>query len=121
MKKTLFVVFASLALCGMAFANAQKDGAAAPAAGSGAPVELYMFISQPEYQTAINALLAEYKKVAPNVTINYETVQDTYPAMLKTKLNSGEVPDIFASTAGKEIDLYTEYSRDLSDQPIAKA
>ena len=84
-------------------------------------VELDMFISQPEYADAIRALLSEYKKVAPNVTINYETVQDAYPALLKSRLNSGSVPDIFTSTAGAEIDTYKEYSLDLSGQPLAKA
>ena len=41
-----------------------------------------------------------------------------YPTLLKAKLNSGEVPDIFSSTSGKEIDTYLEYSYDLSDEPI---
>ncbi|MDR2052121.1 MAG: extracellular solute-binding protein [Treponema sp.] len=88
---------------------------------SSGTTELYMFISQPEYADAIRALIGEYKKVAPNVTINYETMQDSYPAMLKTKLNSGDVPDIFTSTAGAEIDSYKEYSLSLQGQPIASA
>lgn len=52
--------------------------------------EIYMFISQPEYADAIGELIDEYKKVAPNVTINYETTQNDYPTLLKAKLNSGE-------------------------------
>jgi raffinose/stachyose/melibiose transport system substrate-binding protein len=80
-----------------------------------------MFISQPEYADAIRALLAEYKRVVPNVTINYETTQDTYPALLKTKLNSGDTPDIFTSTAGAEIDSYREYSLSLAGTPAAAA
>ena len=83
--------------------------------------QIYMFISQPEYADAIRSLISEYKKVAPGVTINYETTQDQYPAMLKTKLNSGDVPDIFTSTAGAEIDLYREYSLNLADQPLSRA
>jgi raffinose/stachyose/melibiose transport system substrate-binding protein len=81
--------------------------------------EIYMFISSPEYADAINELIDAYKEVAPNVTINYETTQSDYPTMLKAKLNSGEVPDIFSSTSGKEIDTYKEWSYDLSDQPLA--
>ncbi|GHU25663.1 hypothetical protein FACS1894172_19440 [Spirochaetia bacterium] len=80
-----------------------------------------MFISQPEYADAIRELIAEYKKIEPGVTINYETTQDQYPAMLKTKLNSGDVPDIFTSTAGAEIDSYREYSLNLDTQPLARA
>ncbi|MCI6174258.1 MAG: extracellular solute-binding protein [Clostridiales bacterium] len=79
-----------------------------------------MFISSPEYADAIQQLISEYAKVAPNVTINYETTQNDYPTMLKAKINSGDIPDIFSSTSGKEIDTYMDYSYDLSDQPLMK-
>jgi raffinose/stachyose/melibiose transport system substrate-binding protein len=82
--------------------------------------EIYMFINSPEYADAINELIDAYKEVEPDVTINYETTQNDYPTLLKAKLNSGEVPDIFASTSGKEIDVYREYSYDLSDEPLAE-
>lgn len=84
----------------------------------GAQKEIYMFISSPEYADAINTLIEEYKKVEPDVTINYETTQNDYPTLLKAKLNSGKVPDIFASSSGKEIEVYKEYSYDLSGQPL---
>lgn len=77
-----------------------------------------IFISMPEYADAMQQLIEEYKKVEPDVNINYETTQSDYPTLLKVKINSGEVPDIFASTTGKEIELYKEYSYDLSDQPL---
>lgn len=85
------------------------------------PSEIYMFISMPEYADAIGELIAEYKKVAPHVTINYETTQNDYPTLLKTKLNSGSAPDIFSSTSGKEIGVYLDYSQDLADQPLSEA
>lgn len=85
------------------------------------PAELYMFISGPEYADAINELIDEYKNVKPNVTINYETTQNDYPTMLKAKLNAGDLPDIFSSTAGKEIELYKEYSYDLTNEPVYDA
>ncbi len=80
--------------------------------------EINIFISSPEYADAINELIEEYKTVAPNVTINYETTQNDYPTMLKAKINSGDIPDIFSSTSGKEIDVYKEYSYDLSDEAL---
>ncbi len=92
--------------------------AAEPAASSDEPAEIYMFISSPEYADAIGELIEAYKEVAPNVTINYETTQNDYPTLLKAKLNSGEVPDIFSSTSGKEIDVDKEYSYDLTGQPL---
>jgi len=87
-------------------------------ADGGKAAEIYMFISSPEYADAINELIAEYKTVAPNVTVNYETTQNDYPTLLKAKLNSGDVPDIFASTSGKEIEVYKEYSYDLSGEDL---
>lgn len=93
----------------------------AETSGDEEEVEIYMFISSPEYADAINALIAEYKNVKPNVTINYETTQNDYPTMLKAKLNAGECPDIFATTAGKEIETYKEYSYDLTGQPVQEA
>ena len=97
-------------------APAAADTAAADASGDSG--EIYMFISSPEYADAINELIDAYAEVAPDVTINYETTQNAYPTLLKAKLNSGEVPDIFSSTSGKEIDTYLEYSYDLSNEPI---
>lgn len=102
-------------------AKSEADSEAAPAEAadaSGDSGEIYMFISSPEYADAINELIDEYSNVAPDVTINYETTQNDYPTLLKAKLNSGEVPDIFSSTSGKEIDTYLEYSYDLSNEPI---
>jgi len=90
------------------------------AAASDEPVEINIFISMPEYADAIEELIAAYKEEKPNVTINYETTQNDYPTLLKAKLNSGECPDIFASTSGKEIEVYLDYSQDLADQPLAE-
>ncbi|MCR4588170.1 MAG: extracellular solute-binding protein, partial [Lachnospiraceae bacterium] len=98
--------------------EAAPADAAAESTTSDASGEIYMFISSPEYADAINELIDAYKEVAPNVTINYETTQNDYPTLLKAKLNSGEVPDIFSSTSGKEIDTYLEYSYDLSGEPL---
>lgn len=85
------------------------------------PVEINMFISMPEYADAIRELIAAYKEVKPNVTINYETTQNDYPTLLKAKLNSGDIPDLFSSTSGKEIGVYLDYSQNLADRPLAAA
>ena len=72
------------------------------------PVEINIFISQPEYADAVRALIDAYKEVKPEVTINYETTQSDYPTLLKTKINAGECPDIFSTTSGKEIAVYLD-------------
>ncbi|HOO28427.1 MAG TPA: ABC transporter substrate-binding protein [Lachnospiraceae bacterium] len=104
-----------------AVSSAQEPESTETSASSEEPVEINMFIASPEYADAINELIAAYKEVKPNVTINYETTQNDYPTLLKTKLNAGECPDIFSSTSGKEIVTYLDYSYDLSGQPLADA
>lgn len=85
------------------------------------PVEIDMFISSPEYADAVRALIDAYKEVAPNVTINYETTQNDYPTLLKTRINAGMTPDIFSTTSGKEIGDYIEYSYNFAGEPAAEA
>lgn len=81
--------------------------------------EINIFISMPEYADAINELIDTYQEEVKNeVEINYETTQSDYPTLLKVKLNSGDIPDLFSSTSGKEIELYKEYSYDLSGEPM---
>jgi raffinose/stachyose/melibiose transport system substrate-binding protein len=81
--------------------------------------EIDIFISMPEYADPINELIDTYQEEVNNeVEINYETTQSDYPTLLKVKLNSGDIPDLFASTSGKEIELYKEYSYDLSGEPM---
>ena len=94
--------------------------AAFPAVAEDA-AEINIFISQPEYADAMNTLIAAYKEVAPNVTINYETTQNDYPTLLKARINAGTTPDIFSTTSGKEIADYAEYSYNIANEPAAKA
>ena len=101
MRKKLISALLGVTLVASMLAGCSKksnDGNGSDSA-SGDKKEIYMFISQPEYADAINALIEEYKKVKPEVTINYETTQNDYPTLLKAKLNSGETPDIFTSAS----------------------
>lgn len=118
------MVGAMLTGCGSSPDTPAAEGGAASGEGgsaeTGEEAEIYMFINSPEYADAINELIDAYKEVAPDVTINYETTQNDYPTMLKAKLNSGDVPDIFASTSGKEIDVYKEWSYNMENEPLAE-
>ncbi|MDD2971791.1 MAG: extracellular solute-binding protein [Lachnospiraceae bacterium] len=130
MKKKLLSVLLCMAMtstmlagCGSKSDDTTADTAAGTteSAGGDEEAEVYMFIASPEYADAIGELINAYKEVKPNVTINYETTQNDYPTLLKAKLNSGECPDIFSSTSGKEIGTYLDYSYNLADQPLAGA
>ena len=120
MKKQAFAVILSFAMATSILTgcstSSQSSQAQSQSSSSGGKVDI--FISSPEYTDAINAAISEYKKVAPNVTINYETTQSDYSTLLKAKINSGEIPDIFSTTAGRELAAYEPYSYDLTNQPL---
>lgn len=104
--------------------TAAPDGdetTAPPADDEKEPVNIFIFSNQPEYSQAFEAYIEEYKKVAPHVTIEMEVNQADYPTLVKAKLSSGDVPEVFVSTAGAEIELYMEYSADLTDEPMSAA
>ena len=109
MKKLLSVLLTLSTLLALCVAPAMAES------------EINMFISSPEYADAVNELIAAYKEVAPDVTINYETTQNDYPTLLKTRINAGTTPDIFSTTAGKEIADYAEYSYNFAGTPAAEA
>lgn len=106
-------------------ASASSSASASASASSGVdyskPITINMFTASPEYTDAYNAFIAEYKKVQPNVTINLEVMQSDYNTVLKSRIASGNTPDVFQTTAGGDIDNYEEYSVDLTNQPLAAA
>lgn len=79
-----------------------------------------MFINAPEYTDAYNVLISEYKKIKPNVNIELQIMQDDYPDLLKAKIASGDIPDVFQTTSVREIKEYAAYSADLTEEPLAK-
>lgn len=123
LKKFLSITLASVMVAGvLTGCNANSSNSqASTSASSGKPVTIKMFLNSPEYTEAYNAFVAEYKKVKPNVTIELQVLQADYPTILKTKIGSGDLPDVFQSTAGGEIKQYAEYSADLTNEPLAKA
>ncbi|MDF2986216.1 MAG: extracellular solute-binding protein, partial [Eubacterium sp.] len=77
-------------------ATSQASESSAPAATTQAkeagPVTISILQSQAEYTDAYNAYVSEYKKVAPNVTIDLQVMQADYPTVLKSKIAAGTIP-----------------------------
>lgn len=84
-------------------------------------VTIHIFMGSPEITDAVNTAIKEYKTVAPNVTIQLQVLQSDLNTVLKTKIASGDVPDIFQTTNGPELKEYAEYSADLTNTPAAQA
>ncbi|SDW85518.1 ABC transporter substrate-binding protein [Paenibacillus sp. CF384] len=84
------------------------------------PVEINILQYAPEMTEAINKLAADYKKEHPNVTITATIHQDDYPTLLKSRINSGDIPDIFMTGAYNENKTYQDYVYDLTNEPFMK-
>lgn len=109
-------------------AASSSDSSEAPsesaAAGDGEPVTIDIFQFKVEIVDALNAAIEQYKSVAPNVTINLETVgggADIGPA-LKAKFASGTGPTIYNIGGPSDVQLYQDKLVDLSNEPwVAEA
>jgi len=117
---SLVLVMSMLAACG---SDNKNDGNTATNGTSNGEkqVTINMFTASPEYTEAFNAYIKEYAKVKPNVKINLEIMQADYNTVLKSKISSGNTPDVFQTTAGGDIDTFAEYSADLTNEPLAAA
>jgi len=82
--------------------------------------EIYMFIASPEFKDPTQKLCDEYMKLHPEIKIVYEASSNCGPE-LQAKINAGQVPDIFMSPTGIEMEKYQEFAYDLSGQPLADA
>ena len=93
-------------------------GTAAPA--NTKPVTLSILQYAPEMTDAMHHLADEYHKQNPNVTIDITIHQDDYNTLLKTRINSGDIPDIFMSGAYNENKTYKDFAYDLSKEDFMK-
>ncbi|REE85368.1 raffinose/stachyose/melibiose transport system substrate-binding protein [Paenibacillus taihuensis] len=127
---TAALVPALLTACGSNSNNSNEANAGSNTstnANSGAndsastePVEITILQYAPEMTESINKLAADYKKEHPNVTITATIHQDDYPTLLKSRINSGDIPDIFMTGAYNENKTYQDYVYDLKDEPFMK-
>lgn len=83
-------------------------------------VELYFMFNGPEYTDAYHDLIDHYTEEHPNVSIELEVLQNDYQTVLRSRLNSGEVPDLFLSSAYSDNTLYADYIYNLDDEEFMK-
>lgn len=128
MKKTvsticvfLFVVVLAVGCAAPTSAPTTPTTAPQSVAPTIAPVTLSYLVSQGWAPDAEQALAKKFEEQT-GIKIDYQIVpSDQYFSLLKTKLNSGEGPDLFGGQSGKT-DLVVNYdveknAVDLSDQP----
>lgn len=78
---------------------------------------LYFLRYGAEQADAFYRMIELFEAEYPNIRIEGEIVQTDYYAVLQTKLNAGDVPDIFATTGWAHNAAYDRWSADLSDEP----
>ena len=65
---------------------------------------------------AVNSIFEKFMEENPGVTITYATQESDYEQLMKARMASNDLPDIFA-THGWSVARYSEYLRPLNDQP----
>lgn len=119
MNKKLSILLASSMLT-IALTGCNNGSSSGSKKSADAPVTLNFMMNSPELTDQYNDMVAAYKKVKPNVTINLQILQNDYQTVLKTKLNSGDAPDLFMSSAYNDNKVYKDYEYDLDNEAFIK-
>ena len=105
MKKVVFALSLSLA-------------AGALLAGQ-AGVTLKVMFYSPELTDQYNDMAKAYQS-ATGAALDITVLQDDYKTVLSAKLNSGDIPDVFMSSAYADNATYKDYAYDLTGQDFIK-
>jgi len=95
------------------FAAGQKESS-----GTGEVTLSLMFYS-PELQEQYNDMVEAYR-AEKGVNLEITVLQADYRSVLTSKINSGDIPDIFMSSAYADNSTYKDYVYDLTDEPFMK-
>ncbi len=90
---------------------------AALAAAQGKTLKLFFY--SPELTDQYNDMAREYK-AETGVTLDITVNQADYVTLLRAKLNSGDIPDVFMSSAYADNSTYKDYVYDLTDADFMK-
>lgn len=80
------------------------------------PITLNFMLNSPELTDYYNDMAEAYKEERPNVTIDMEILQNDYQTVLKTRINSGDVPDLFLTSAYNDNKVYGDYIYNLNNE-----
>ncbi|MBO9610378.1 MAG: extracellular solute-binding protein [Paenibacillaceae bacterium] len=117
----------------LAAAGCSGGGNEAPTAVKAAPSQTPATSSSPAKETkpvkltmmtnatgvtfdTIQAIISSFTKENPTITVDFSTQGKDYEQLMKAKMASNDLPDLFA-THGWSVNRYSEYLRPLNDQP----
>ncbi len=103
-----------------AVTSAAEEPAAAAEATDAAVADEPVTITWMDYNGyALDEMDAVFDELAAEgIIVKAEHVANDYTTVLNTKINSGDIPDIFITEAGPLNEVYAEYTYDLSNEPI---
>ncbi len=78
---------------------------------------LQLLFYSPELQDQYNDMVEAYK-AETGVNLEITVLQTDFRAVLTSKINSGDIPDIFMSSAYADNSTYKDYVYDLTDEPF---
>jgi raffinose/stachyose/melibiose transport system substrate-binding protein len=79
------------------------------------PVTLKLFFYSPELTEQYNDMSKAYNEETGN-TLDITVLQNDYTTVLSAKLNSGDIPDVFMSSAYADNSTYKDYIYDLTNE-----
>jgi raffinose/stachyose/melibiose transport system substrate-binding protein len=83
------------------------------------PVTLKMLFYSPELTDQYNDMANAYKAQTGN-TLDITVLQSDYVTVLRAKLNSGDIPDVFMSSAYADNQTYKDYCYDMTNESFIK-
>jgi raffinose/stachyose/melibiose transport system substrate-binding protein len=83
------------------------------------PVTLKLFFYSPELTEQYNDMANAYKTETGNV-LDITVQQADYVTVLRAKLNSGDIPDVFMSSAYADNQTYKDYVYDLTNEDFIR-
>lgn len=104
-------------------ANSATESASAPATEDTEPVTISFMHFKSDATDGINKIVEQFEAENPNIKVDVQPVKfDDYATLLKTKLASGDIVDVFTLNAGSTTKLYKDggYLEDLTDQEFMK-
>jgi raffinose/stachyose/melibiose transport system substrate-binding protein len=110
MKRGFMFFFFLCCLTGVLFARGQQ------ASGS---TTLSLLFYSPELQSQYNDMVAAYK-AETGVTLDITVLQTDFRSVLTSRINSGDIPDVFMSSAYADNNTYRDYSYDLTNEDFIK-
>ena len=110
MKRCLMFFLILCCLAGALFARGQS-------APGGTTLTLLFY--SPELQNQYNDMVAAYK-AETGVTLDITVLQTDYRSVLTSRINSGDIPDVFMSSAYADNATYRDYVYDFSKEDFIR-